>query len=358
MPARRDAGSGSILGHARRMSRCVAVGWCVRRAAAGIFSVFLMAGLLMASVSNAAAGDAAALPWQTWQSTLLKEHPLAGKLWSAKDRAFVEAEALAAAAVEADFVLLGEIHDNPDHHRLQAWVIARGAARKSAVVFEMIRADQDAALAAYVARPDAGAAGLGGALDWGQGWPDWKTYQPIAEAAFAAKLKIMSGDAAREDVRAIGRQGLASLPPERQAALAIGEPLAEPLRLALLDELYQSHCEMMPRERLAPMAGVQRYRDAHLADRLLHAGGGVFLIAGGGHVRSDRGVPWYLSRRAPEKRVLVLVLSEVRAGEDDPQKAAPAAPDGSPAADYVWFTPRTEREDPCKDLAEKMKAKK
>jgi uncharacterized iron-regulated protein len=289
------------------------------------------------------------------------DHALVGKLWSVKDQAFAEPDTLAKAAAEADFVLLGETHDNPDHHRLQAWVVAQSAARtqKSTIVFEMIRADQEAALTAYLARPDADASGLGEALDWKkQGWPDWPVYLPLGEAAFAAKLKIAAGDAARDEIRNIGRERLTSLPPEKLANLALNESLAEPLRLALLDELFEGHCKMMPANQLGPMVDVQRYRDAHLADRMLNAGDGTFLIAGNGHVRKDRAVPWYLHRRAAAKRVLTLMIVEVEANEESPQKLAPASPDGAPAADYVWFTPGFEREDPCKGLAEKRKAKK
>ena len=47
-------------------------------------------------------------------------------------------------AAARDFVLLGEKHDNPDHHRLQAWMIdalvARG--RRPAIAMEMLDAEQ------------------------------------------------------------------------------------------------------------------------------------------------------------------------------------------------------------------------
>ena len=50
------------------------------------------------------------------------------------------------------------------------------------------------------------------------------------------------------------------------------------------------------------MAAAQRYRDAHMAD-CPHRGsarhGSAILIAGNGHVRADRGVPWHIRQRAP-----------------------------------------------------------
>ena len=104
------------------------------------------------------------------------------------------------------------------------------------------------------------------------------------------------------------------------------------------------------------MAYAQRYRDAHLADAMLKASnqhGGAFLIAGGTHVRTDRGVPWYLRLRAPGKNVVSLMFVEVEDGNTDAGAYVPRDPDGKPAVDYLVFTPRADRPDPC----EKMRAK-
>ena len=84
------------------------------------------------------------------------------------------------------------------------------------------------------------------------------------------------------------------------------------------------------------MMRVQRARDAMMADRLAATsgrGGGV-LIAGNGHVRKDRGVPWYLARLRPGARSVSIGLLEVRDGVLEP-------PSGLPY-DYVWFTPRVD----------------
>ena len=40
------------------------------------------------------------------------------------------------------------------------------------------------------------------------------------------------------------------------------------------------------------------------------------------------------------------VEAETKVAED----LVPMAPDGKPAVDYVWFTPRAEREDQCEKL--------
>jgi uncharacterized iron-regulated protein len=119
---------------------------------------------------------------------------------------------------------------------------------------------------------------------------------------------------------------------------------------ALLEELKLSHCGMLPESALAPMAEAQRFRDAHIADALLKAlgeGAKGVLLAGNGHVRKDRGVPWYLSARAPGSRVATVMLVEVAADNEDAASYVPRDPSGAPAVDYIVFTPRAERGDPC-----------
>ena len=94
----------------------------------------------------------------------------------------------------------------------------------------------------------------------------------------------------------------AALTAEERAGLGLDTPLSAPLAEALNWELVDSHCGAMPPQAFGGMAAAQRYRDAHLADALLGAAarhGSAILIAGNGHVRSDRGVPWYIRLRTP-----------------------------------------------------------
>ena len=64
-------------------------------------------------------------------------------------------------------------------------------------------------------------------------------------------------------------------------------------------------------------------------------------------------MPWYVRQRAPEKKVVSVMFVEVEDGTTDPEAYVPRDPDGKPAADFLVFTPRAERGDPC----EKMRAK-
>ena len=137
------------------------------------------------------------------------------------------------------------------------------------------------------------------------------------------------------------------------ASLKLAQALPQPLLDTLASELEGSHCGMLPPTAIPGMSLAQRYTDAHLAETLVRAAGkhgGAFLLAGNGHVRTDRGVPWYVRQLAPERKVVAVMLLEVEEGKSDAAAYLTRAPDGTSSADYVLFTPRHERPDPCEKM--------
>ena len=251
----------------------------------------------------------------------------------------------------ADFVLLGERHDNPVHHQLQAWIterlLARG--RPYGVAFEMIDGGKAAALAQFLAASPHDSAGLGAALDWPKsGWPAWPLYQPIAAAAISRHLPILPANLSPDVARAVAKDGLAALPVDLAQQLRL-EPSQD---VAVLEahqgDIQRGHCGMLPERSLAPFAQAQYARDAVMArvmvDQWLRTNGafGAVLIAGIGHVRSDRGVPLHLARYAPQGKSLALGFVET----DD--KAGVTPETASLPFDIVWLTPKVEDDkDPC-----------
>jgi uncharacterized iron-regulated protein len=264
------------------------------------------------------------------------------------------------------FVLLGEVHDNPEHHRVRGDILwprldslARPDAGKTAAVFEHIRPDQRPALETFYRKAARSrrlwrAPDLLRLLDWSNtGWPDAAMFYPLFDAALWAKMPILPGNAVRAEVRALARSGVAALPAEERVAAQAADALPKPLADALLAELEASHCGAMPAAAFAGMGLAQRYTDAVLARSLKDAAGekgSAFLMAGNGHVRTDRGVPWHLRRLAPGRDVVAVMLLEVEDGKDDPKSYVPRDPSGDPAADYILFTPRQARPDPCEQF--------
>ena len=280
-----------------------------------------------------------------------QDHPLTGRIWDVAAARFVTTEALTARLAAARFVLLGERHDHPEHHRLQASIV-RGlaaAGRRPTVAFEMLDADQAAALAAHVQRSPRDAAGLGDAVGWSRsGWPPWPLYQPIAEAALAVGLPLAAANLPAGTARAVARGDLGALGPELVRAHGLDRPAAPAVQAAMEGEMRDSHCGKLPDAVLPPMVTAQRARDATMAERMLAtAADGAVLIAGAGHVRTDRGVPVYLTARAPGASIASLAFVEVATGRSAaPDYAARFGAERLPF-DYVWFTTRADDVDHC-----------
>lgn len=294
-----------------------------------------------------------------WQTDLDRDHPLVGRIWHGPSRRFVAPEEMLADLAGRDFVLLGEKHDHPDHHQLQALVVLELAVRgrRPAVGFEMLEPSQQAPLDTFLAQHPTDAAQLGPAVSWqDSSWPDWELYRPIAQAALDAGLPLFAANLPGADAKAISRNGLAALDAESRKRFALDMPFDATAAAEMEQEVLDSHCGMLPKHAAPPMAMAQRARDAAMADALLaHASpGGAVLITGNGHARKDRGVPWWLRQRAPGKSIASVAFVEVRAGLD-PQQGEPGA-----VADYVWYTPRLDDTDPCaefRDQLEKMRGR-
>jgi len=309
-------------------------------------------------LSTAATATTAALsPLAKWASSLGHEHPLVGRIWDAAHKEFVLPGDVAAAAAGADVLMVGETHDNFDHHKLQAWLVNELAHRgkREAVVMEMIGADKGETLASYQAGSGATAEGLGPALDWEHSnWPAWAYYLPVADAAFGDGYKIVPGDPSPAQVSLVRDQGVKGLTDAERERLSLSAGLPPRLGAALSDTLKSSHCGTLSDADVARMSDVQRYRDATLADNVLKAvqrNGSAMLVAGDGHVRTDSGAPYYLRLRAPNLKTVTIQLVEVQTGVENPDYAVSHDPDGKPAADFVWFTARADRADPCAALA-------
>jgi uncharacterized iron-regulated protein len=285
-----------------------------------------------------------------WQAPLGRAHPLVGRIWDVRAGRFVDSDAVVAGVVRARYVLLGERHDNPDHHRVQAALLRAmlAAGRRPAVAFEMFTADDAPVLARQLAAAPRDAAGLARAVDWKRsGWPDWSYYEPIAQAALDRDLPIVAANLAPATVRAIARGNPDALTADFKERYALDRPLPDGGQAALTAEIRDAHCGALPADRVGSMVLAQRARDAMLADKLLASRpDGAVLIAGEGHTRLDRGVPAYLRAREPSATIASVAPMEVRDDWTRPLDYA-ASLGGTLPYDWLWFTPRMSDDDPC-----------
>ncbi|HYC00889.1 MAG TPA: ChaN family lipoprotein [Candidatus Limnocylindrales bacterium] len=284
---------------------------------------------------------------------------------------FVSPDHLVRVAGSADAVLLGEQHDNPDHHQLQAWVLQRlvERRRRPAVAFEQLDfEDQPAVDEVLQRRGDAEQ--LDVAVQWSRsGWPPFEIYRPVFEVALQEGLSIRAANLSRARLR----------DPNLLDEIAV--PLPQRLRNEMAQEIAEAHCGHASGRMTEAMILMQRHRDAHMAAALADAcgvaatrdgpasaagvasearrdvgdsDGSCVLIAGFGHVRRDRGVPLYLRHQWPQLRVVSVAFLEVAENLEHPQDYAAAFGDDPRPFDYFWFTPAIARPDPCVEFRRQL----
>lgn len=303
-------------------------------------------------------------PVPPWEARLYQSHPLVGRVFAPRTGGFVAPSRIVERLGQADFVLLGEKHDNPDHHKLQAWLtqVLVGRGRRPALVLEMIDTDRASAVSAHLRDHPGDAAGLGTAVAWEKtGWPEWGNYRPIVEAVLAVGLPVVPGNLPRDMVRRLGREGLSAMDADTRKRLGLDRQLPAAVTSLMAREIRDSHCRLLPEAAVPAMVDTQRSRDGSLAAAMTVShpnSSGAILIAGAGHARTDWGVPAYLRESAPGKTIASVAFLEV----DDDHLDAGAYAERFGAAvlpfDLVWFTPRQDDEDPCARMAEHMKKKK
>ena len=256
------------------------------------------------------------------------------------------------AVATAPIILLGEVHDNPEHHRLQAEVLraTMTQGRRPALAMEQFDREFQPAIDAAIAKPGASAESVASAGGFNKdGWP-WVLYEPLLAAAIDARLPVVAINLSRERTREVAQQGFAVLGEPAVRRLAIDRTW-NPARQAIMNrEIADGHCGKLPPGALPRMINVQRARDAFMADAVIsRLGGGAVVITGAEHARNDIGVPLYLDIRVPGQRLLSIGFVEVEPGQvavsDYVRPPASAMP-----FDYVWFTSAAQRDDPCEGL--------
>lgn len=237
-------------------------------------------------------------------------------------------------------VLLGEVHDNAEQHRLRLAALRRAfvAGWRPALVMEQFDRGQQAAIEqARRERPGDARHVIDAAVAPGNpgGW-DWTFYRPFVALALEFGVPLIAANLSNADTSKIARGGLATVfDAASLAALGLDRPLPADWQAAQEREIDAGHCGLLPRAVWPRMAAAQFARDAVMARALVdHAGAGAVLLAGNGHARRDLGVPRWLGGDADR----VVSIGYLEAGD----AATPPA-----AFDAVVRTAAAARPDPC-----------
>lgn len=243
-------------------------------------------------------------------------------------------QALIERLTKAPRVVVGEQHDNRDHHALQLWLLQALAGQRAqgSLLLEMLTPSQQPRVDAVRRLPNL-PKDLPGALDWSPGW-DWTLYGPVVEFALAQHYPLLAANLDAAEIQRVYRQA-PDLSGTRANAVAVKD--------ALLGQIRESHCGLLPESQMPAMLAVQQQRDRRMAERLLSAPTPALLFAGAWHGRKDVAVPLHTLDLGADEAPTVLILAEE--GSDVT----------STMADYVWYTPATPPQDYCAQMREHMK---
>lgn len=244
---------------------------------------------------------------------------------------------LVAAVADADVVFVGETHDDPTGHMLEAELLRRAdeAYGDVALSLEFFERDVQLVLDEYLT----GLITESSFTSSARPWPRYQTdYKPLIEYAKKHGIDVIAANAPRRYVRRVTREGrdaLNELPASARAYLAplpYGEPsdVYRDQWIGVISEVMEqegtkcglpvpdsvarapmgSHAAMgnqLQAQALwdATMAwSIAEYLDMHPEDRVIH-------MVGGFHVARGTGTPEHFAAYRPEARTLIVMLRPV-----------------------------------------------
>lgn len=276
------------------------------------------------------------------------------RVFDTERRAFVDFEVMVADAATADIVFVGEQHDDPNTHRLEA-AILEGLHRRGVrptVSLEMFERDAQTGLDAYLA-------GRRSEDEWlkdARPWPRYRTdYRPLVELARTQGWRVLAANVPRRIASAVARGGapaLTTLPAAERAWAARDLECPED---AYFERFAKSMAEHPAGQQSEDerRASVERYywsqcvKDETMAESIAAAIDGgtarpVVHVTGAFHSDYAAGTAERVRRRLPDRRIVVISilpvadLDRIEPGPDDLTRgrylvytvtaAAPASP--------------------------------
>jgi uncharacterized iron-regulated protein len=240
------------------------------------------------------------------------------------------------AAGNPQVLLLGEVHDNAQGHKLRYEMLRQRveAGWRPAIVMEQFdRESQDALTQAQKGCLDAQCViRVVGGPRW-----DWQ----LIQLALTYHLPLVAANLSRADASRVVRDGVgATFDRQSIKDYRLDQPLPADIRSGQQQEIVTGHCNMLPEMMIGGMVDAQVARDIWMAKILRdQRPRDVVLIAGNGHVRKDIGVARWIRQISPTLTVVSIGFTEDgdNAGRyDSIQKVAPQ-----------------QRDDPCKQVKAK-----
>jgi uncharacterized iron-regulated protein len=237
-------------------------------------------------------------------------------------------------AANPQVLLLGEVHDNPQGHRLRFEDLKKRVDAGWRPVIAMEQFDHEDQALLDDAQKGCVDAGCVIRVMNKKGW-DWQQYYPVIQLALDKHLPIIAVNLSRANASKVVRDGVASsFDAKTVAEYRLNEPISADWRKAQENEIRTGHCNMLPGMMVPGMVDAQMARDIWMAKLIRdQQPRDVVLIAGNGHVRKDIGVPRWLNTVGA--RLTVKAVGYVEGGGQKEQ------------FDEVRAIPAQKRADPC-----------
>jgi uncharacterized iron-regulated protein len=245
-----------------------------------------------------------------------------------------------AAADNPQVLLLGEVHDNAEGHKLRYELLRRRveAGWRPAIVMEQFdRENQDALTQAQKGCLDAQCViRVVGGPRW-----DWQLYYPVIQLALTYHLPLVAANLSRADASRVVRDGVTATFDQKSIRdYHLDQPLPADIRSAQQQEIVVGHCNMLPEMMVGGMVDAQVARDIWMAKIVREQRPrDVVLIAGNGHVRKDIGVARWINQTAPALTVRSIGFTE---GREDAGRY-----------DSIQTVATQQRSDPCTQVKAK-----
>lgn len=277
-----------------------------------------------------------------WSAPLLQNHPLVGKIYNVKQEKFISQEILITALKKSPYVLIGEKHDNADHHRLELQLLESLVNKPhTQVVFEMLTDEQQSNIS--LLKADDNLVQMHEKLAWNdKGWL-WSDYAALIQTSISHGAQIRAGNISRPIIKQIYQQNNIDALSNKVRFQTI-KNISETAKEQILNQVFESHCQLMPKTKLVPMMTIQLARDASMANAISTSKKPSILIAGSFHTQKNVGVPLHLEKNGDQTST-TLLLAEVKQSGLKP--GSYASPD---EVDFIWFTPKQVEKDYCEGL--------
>ena len=293
--------------------------------------------------------------------------PLIETIYQAHGQQQIDPEYLNKQILKAQVIYLGETHDNPRHHELQAEILHMLTQHKRlpAIGFEVFSIEQTPYLLNYIQTPSAPQVGpkavsalnrLRQQLGWKEDDQQWVFYSSLLKIAKQYQLPVFGADLAPGITRRltrVGLQGLSALESELLYPSGFKNP---DYRQLMHQKFTQSHCGWSQPELLAKLYDTWIARNDAMAmaisvslkDRSAQP---VVMILGSGHVSNNMAVYERVAHLIPDVRQLNLGFVPValtpRPVTEYLQPLTINDVTFPPEHEYIWFTQRVTYIDPC-----------